>query len=224
MHKFMYAYITYFAWLYKAFCSYITYMHCISMHFILFQYRYIPLYCIHIIWINVYNNRKRYRKKYNPTLKKWTFTSFIFVGQYYILHIHIYIYLSNYLSIYLSVCLSICIYIYIYIYHVLRNNINIVAVMSPTTPTTSRLAVRIPGRALRFQLLWGPHWSIFVYINILIPMDPAVHSEKNHVVKIRGPSQVAFWKVCRAMQSIGTYIYIYVYYIIICTHNICIAV
>ena len=49
MHKFMYAYITYFTWLYKAFCPYITYMHCISMHFILFQYIYIPLYCIHII-------------------------------------------------------------------------------------------------------------------------------------------------------------------------------
>ena len=142
----------------------------------------------------------------------------IFFGQYYILHIHIYIYLTIYLSIHLSICLSV------YIYHVLRNNINIVAVMSPTTSTTSRLAVRIPGRALRFQLLWGPHWSIFVYITILIPMDPAVHSAKNHVVKIRGPSQVAFWKVCRAMQSIGTYIYIYVYYIIICTHNICIAV
>ena len=102
----------------------------------------------------------------------------------------------------------------------LRNNINIVVVMSPTTPTTSRLAVRIPGRALRFQLLWGPHWSIFVYITILIPMDPAVHSEKNHVVKIREPSQVAFWKVCRAMQSIGTYIYIYMYTILLYVHII----
>ena len=152
----MYAYITYFAWLYKAFCSYITYMHCISMHFILFQYRYIPLYCIHIIWINVNSNPKRYQTKYNPPLKKWTFTSFIyffFSGHYYILHIHIYIYI--YLSIYLSIylCTYVHMNIYIYIYHVLRNNINIVAVMSPT-PTTSRLAVRIPGRALRFQLLW----------------------------------------------------------------------
>ena len=113
----MYAYITYFAWLYKAFCSYITYMHCISMHFILFQYRYIPLYCIHIIWINVYSNRKRYWKKCNPTLKKWTFTYFIyFLGNtIYYIYIYIYIYLSNYLSIYLSIYLSVCLSVYIYI-------------------------------------------------------------------------------------------------------------